>query len=333
MLVGQGAKMRGQSSASPLSIAASMRCRAAIGSAPRARQISVPSTCASRSSHSRHKKRPRYPLAPVSRTVFTVPVGPASVGAAAKVSASMNLSSVKSAARTAVASRAVHRGESWPRRGRNTLAVNVIRDGSQRRCGTDNRLHRHVDVVNLLQQRAEGKCRERIAAELNELGVGWQARLSGLQAERGDGGAPNGVDRRQLPGRGAQLVDLVLLPRRDIGVHRVQPFAVAGLQRRAQQLADPRQQTVGAGERFGLDQEGSRDLMGVEAILSGDPLQRARDQRMGVAVADPISGSAQRPPAGTAVRCCRRRRSAGCTGRRSSRPPVWTPRRTRPARA
>ena len=50
-------------------------------------------------------KRPRKPVAPVSRTVRTSELGPGSDGAAARVLASMNLSSVRSLACTSVASR------------------------------------------------------------------------------------------------------------------------------------------------------------------------------------------------------------------------------------
>ena len=47
------------SSASPLSNASAMRCRAAAASWPRAMQTTFPPTFAMRSSHSRQRKRPR----------------------------------------------------------------------------------------------------------------------------------------------------------------------------------------------------------------------------------------------------------------------------------
>ena len=278
MLGGQFAGNAASSAGSPLSKVLSSR----LGPPRRPWRAPGRSACrrrgASRSSHSRARKRPRNPVAPVNRTVRTSALGGGSAGAAASVVASRNLSSVRSRACTSVASRpctAANVGRFAPG---CRCVVDVVGDALQVGGRADDDTHRHVDVEDLLQQIGKRQRRQRVSAQVVEVRIGTQ--VAARRAQQRGGGPADGLQHRPVGAVAAQLAQVVGLALGQLGVQLFQSIAVVLLELGARQLADTGQQAVLSGERRGLDDEVARDLIGLQARFLRDVLQRLADQRL-----------------------------------------------------
>ena len=174
----------------------------------------------------------------------------------------MNLSSVRSAARTSVAPCPCTRGEGGSLRTRSAFGLNIFRELPQIAGRTDDLSDRHLHVEDVLQQVGEGQGGQRITAEVDELCV--RVRCAADQAQQRLGGTRHGVDDRPVRRTFAQRTQLGRPGVGQFGVQLLEPFAVVLLELWPQQLADPRQQPVVGAERLGLDQEVGRHLIGLQ---------------------------------------------------------------------
>ena len=102
------------------------------------------------------------------------------------------------------------------------------------------------------------------------------AQVGGGRAEQRAGGPADGLQHRPVGAVLAQLAQLVGLAVGQVGVELLEPVAVVLLELRPRQLADAGQQTVLQRERRCLDDEVARDLVGLQAGLPRDVLQRRR---------------------------------------------------------
>ena len=174
----------------------------------------------------------------------------------------MNLSSVRSAARTSVAPGPC----TVPKVGRldpdSTFGLNVFGELSQIARRADDQADRHLHVEDVVQQVGECQRGQRIAAEIEEMRI--RLRRAAGQAQQRLGGARQGVDDRSACRPFAQRAQLGQPGRGKFGVQVLESCAVVFLELGPQQLADPRQQAVVFAEWLGLDQEVNGHLVGLQ---------------------------------------------------------------------
>ena len=105
-------------------------------------------------------------------------------------------------------------------------------------------------------------------------------RSAGRRAEQRARGPADRLQHRRVGAAAAQLAQLVGLAVGQVDVELFQALAVVLLELRPRQLADAGQQTVLQRERRCLDEEVARNLVGLQAGLFGDVLQRVGDHRL-----------------------------------------------------
>ena len=158
------------------------------------------------------------------------------------------------------------------------LALDVVGDGLQVVGRADDDAHRHIDVEDLVQQVAECQRGQRVSAQVGEVRI--RRQVGGRRAQQGDRGPAHRLQHRRVGAAVAQLAQLVGLAFGQVGVQLFQPLAVVLLQLRPRQLADAGEQAVLQRERGCLDDEVARHLVGLQAGLFRDVLQRLGDQRL-----------------------------------------------------
>ena len=173
---------------------------------------------------------------------------------------------------------AVHRRKRRPLRTGCPLRLDVVGDDLQVGGRADDDTHRHVDVEDLLQQVGKRQRGQGVSAQVVEVRVGTQ--IGGRCAQQRAGGPADGLQHRPVGTAVAQRAQLVGLAFGQLGVELFQTLAVVLLELRARQLADAGEQTVLQRERRCLDDEVARDLVGLQAGLLRDVLQRVADQRL-----------------------------------------------------
>ena len=159
----------------------------------------------------------------------------------------MNLSRVRSLACTSVASRPCTDVEGRPLGPAGALGLDVIGDGLQVAGRADDHTDRHVDLEDVVQQVGEGQRRQRVSAEIGEMGVGLH--VGGGRAQQCARGPAHGLQHGPVGAALAQRAQLVCLAVGQVGVELLQPLAVVLLQLRPRQLADAGQQAVLRRER------------------------------------------------------------------------------------
>ena len=173
---------------------------------------------------------------------------------------------------------AVHGVVGGPLGPTGALRLDVGGDGGQVAGRADDHPDRHVDVEDVVQKIGKGQRRQRVSAEVGErrvgghVGRGRTEQRTRRPADRFQNGTVGTVlpQRPQHVGLAVGQVDVELL---ELG-------AVVLLELGTGQLADAGQQTVLQRERRCLDEEVARNLVGLQAGLARDALQRVAQQRL-----------------------------------------------------